>query len=233
MDYGSIGPVSYPVFSKMQWSKQVLLSSQTFALVLIYISYLRDDQLFNFFLRCFVQLLIYNMPDIEGLTHPNAQSQALVVMYRSQILTYITVLGPYMLLNFLFSFVLHASWLYDSIAAFELVPLGTLVNSYTETLLLNSTWTHGSLFLDIIGESAMARESRPIASSLALVMSDIIIVWMQYTSIQIIYQQVLSLDPPPADGISPFGVPDTDQFPHNRLPGPGVPFTVNIFEWQR
>lgn len=205
MDYGSINDPSRGNNNL----KEPLFVSDTikFTFVFIYLSYLHDQQAFGFFLKCVTQAVIFSIPDIEELPNlisllSSSPEDNMLRHQLERINIMIKIIIPYIILNFFMTLVLHLTWLSTSIN--DMMPFTTLtnyINGITTNILDNTRWNYDSLFLDIIGESTIISADSSISRSIYLVVLDIIIFFMQISSVLVLRQRLNGHDTNAIDSV--------------------------------
>ena len=193
----SSASVSHSSATSSKFSKLWLFDTQIFTAVLIYISYVRDQQAFNFLVRGFTQLILYSIPDTENLSELRIlMSSEDLDLQITRIMMVLLIVILYTLMNFFFSVFLHVKWLYSSalLGSVSLqISMGSIrntINGITEKNLNGTTWINDGVFIDLIGESSMNCLQRTPINSSYLVLLDIAIMFLQLSTIQVLRQRI-------------------------------------------
>ena len=180
--------------------KEWLESSHIYSCVIIYISYLHDQQLFNLMIRSFTQAIIYSIPDMQSLPDlQNFLDASDVQLQMTRISMILLVVLPYIFMNLLYSLIVHGKGLYLALMSLHftlqshpidsVASVVSLLNGYTNDTLSNTHYVHSGLFLDIIGERVASESSKSAIACLYLLFTDIILLWLQLSAIQQLRQQ--------------------------------------------
>lgn len=193
----SSSSVSHSSASSSKFSKIWLFDTQIFTAILIYISYVRDQQAFNFLVRVFTQLILYSIPDTENLSDLRMlMSSEDLDLQITRITMVLVIVIPYTLMNFFFSMFLHMKWLYSSALLessglqISVDSIRNTINAITEKNLNSTTWINDGIFVDLIGESSMNCIQRTPINSSYLVFLDIAIMCLQLSTIQVLRQRI-------------------------------------------
>lgn len=179
-------------------TKGWLLQSHIYSCVFIYISYLRDLETFNFMIRVFTQLILYNIPDQDEQQRNNLMldSPEEIALQQSRIKMLLIIVVPYTVMNFVFAIVLHLRWFINSINSIgsinsiaSMANIGSLINSITETTLNTTVYIHEGVFVDLVGESSMNCRTHSPVNSLYLVVLDVAIVVLQSSLVVVLAQR--------------------------------------------
>ncbi|KAG0688193.1 mitotic spindle checkpoint protein Bub3 [Pichia californica] len=150
--------------------------TQILTCILIYICYLRDGGNFNFCIRIFIQMILYNIPNtdnLEELRHMISDDNLKLQIIRINMM--LVLLVPYIIMNFLFTLYDHCKLFNNSVG---LVDWFNLINKITDKTLNSTVYIHEGLFINIIGESSMNIEyfNNNINNIIYLMVIDIAIV---------------------------------------------------------
>lgn len=164
--------------------------TQILTCILIYICYLRDGGNFNFCIRIFIQMILYNIPNtdnLEELRHMISDDNLKLQIIRINMM--LVLLVPYIIMNFLFTLYDHCKLFNNSVG---LVDWFNLINKITDKTLNSTVYIHEGLFINIIGESSMNIEyfNNNINNIIYLMVIDIAIVCFQLCSIQVLRQRL-------------------------------------------
>lgn len=180
--------------------KEWLHSSHIYSCIIIYISYLHDQQLFNLMIRSFTQAIIYSIPDMQDLSEFNNLLDANdVQLQMTRISMILLVVLPYIFMNLVYSLIVHGKALYISLITLQsniqshpiisVDSLVTLLNKSTNETISNTHYFHSGLFIEIIGEKVASESEKSILICTCLLIMDIILLWLQLSAIQQLRQQ--------------------------------------------
>lgn len=195
--YSSTSSSSSTPSSSSKYTKIWLFDTQIFTAILIYISYVRDQQAFNFLVRGFTQLILYSIPDTDSLPELRLlMSSEDLDLQITRITMILVIVIPYTLMNFVFSVFLHLKWLYNSALLgssglkINVDTIRDTINGITERNLNSTTWINEGIFIDLIGESSMNCLYRTPINTSYLVFLDIAILCLQLSTIQMLRQRI-------------------------------------------